>query len=473
MKYSLRAMRTAVVLFASTILLAGCGALEPLKNAVIPDFSDEQLGNPMAGFVPSGGGVPVQTQASPGLAFSATQPVGNTASVSQSPQPLAATGLFEQAATSGVSSADAALLDAALDVSPSQMGNSGASVGLVADSLNGFVAPEAMSVASLGAIPRIPAPLPTGSMARAPIVSSLDTANAGFEVLSAADAQILIAGREVIKYTNRERADMQTPYFAGRANAISGLAPTPGFTAVGTSPAVAVNVPDAGPNSTGTGFELETIPRATLRTNQAAIPIYGGSQPLAQRPTSGVFRSGYAQFRSGDVQFTLTYPTQVAISQLYAPTTGGVTMTMQNLGSVPISFQPENLLNRFPPFEVFRWTGSVWASLTMDVAYNLDRQGIAAPVTLQPGQSTTRREDFAKLALLPLKADLPPTSGLAIRLRVLGQGGAFGNVDSGYLPIRVTDSGAFPTATNLTASADPGFVVLDGSVSIPGTIVTR
>lgn len=465
MKYSLRAMRTAVVLFASSILLAGCGALEPLKSAVIPDFSDEQLGNPMAGFVPSGGGVPVQTQTSPGLAFSATQPVGNTASVSPSPQPLAATGLLEQAATLGVSSANAALLDAALDVSPSQMGNSGASIGLVADSLNGFVAPEAMSVVSAGAIPRISGPLPSGSMVNA--------ANASFEVLSAADAQILIAGREVIKYTNRERADMQPPYFAGRANAISGLAPTPGFTAVGTSPAVAVNVPDTGPNSTGTGFELETIPRATLRTNQAAIPIYGGSQPLAQRPTSGVFRSGYAQFRSGDVQFTLTYPTQIAISQLYAPTTGGVTMTMQNLGSVPISFQPENLLNRFPPFEVFRWTGSVWASLTMDVAYNLDRQGIAAPVTLQPGQSTTRREDFAKLALLPLKADLPPTSGLAIRLRVLGQGGAFGNVDSGYLPIRVTDSGAFPTATNLTASADPGFVVLDGSVSIPGTIVTR
>ena len=461
MKYSLRVLRNAVFLFVSSVLLVGCGALEPIKDAVLPDFSDEQLENPMASFVPSGGSAAVANQASPGLDFSATQAVGSFETLPTMTQPTASTGLFEQAAVSGVNSADAALLDAALDVSPSQMGNAGASVGLVADSLNGIMGFDASEA------------LPVSDMVRAPIVSSLDVTSTGFQVVSASDAQALIAGQDVIKYTSLERADMQTPYFEGRANAVPGLAPTPGFTAVGTSPAVAVNVPDSGPNSTGTSFELESIPRATLRTNQAAIPIYGGSQPLSQRPTSGVVRSGYAQFRSGDIQFTLTYPTQVAIGQLYASNRGSVTMTMQNLGSVPISFQPENLLNRFPPFEVFRWTGSIWASLTMDVAYNLDRQGIAAPVTLQPGQSTTRREDFAKLALLPLIVDLPPTQRLAIRLRVLGQGDAFGNVDSGYLPILVTDSGAFPLATNLTDSADAGFVVLDGSVAIPGTIVSR
>ena len=463
MKYSLRGLRNAVFLFVSSVLLVGCGALEPIKDAVLPNFSDEQLENPMASFVPAGGRAAVANQASPGLDFSASQAVGSSTATPVMTQPAVSTGLLEQAAVSGVNSADAALLDAALDVSPSQMGNTGASVGLVADSLNGIMGFDVSEAT------------PSAGMARAPIIPSLDntTAGTGFQVVSASDAQALIAGQEVIKYTNLERADLQTPYFEGRANAVPGLAPTPGFTAVGTSPAVAVNVPDAGPNSTGTSFELESIPRATLRTNQAAIPVYGGSQPLSQRPTSGVIRSGYAQFRSGDIQFTLTYPAQVAIGQLYGSNTSSVTMTMQNLGSVPISFQPENLLNRFPPFEVFRWTGSIWASLTMDVAYNLDRQGIAAPVTLQPGQSTTRREDFAKLALLPLKVDLPPTERLAIRLRVLGQGDAFGNVDSGYLPIRVTDSGTFPTASSLTASADAGFVVLDGSVAIPGTIVSR
>ena len=461
MKYSLRGLRNAGFLFVSGILLTGCGALDPIKDAVLPDFSDEQLENPMASYVPTGGIAAVANQSPPGLAFSATQAVSSAGTVPTANPPAFSAGLLEQAAVSGVNSADAALLDAALDVSPSQMGNSGASVGLVSGSLDDLMGFDALETS------------PSSGLAQAPIVSSLDASGSGFQVLSASDAQALIAGQDVIKYTSLERADLQTPYFAGRANAVPGLAPTPGFTAVGTSPAVAVSVPDAGPNSTGTSFELESIPRATLRTNQAAIPVYGGSQRLSQQPTSGTLRSGYAQFRSGDIQFTLTYPTQIAVSQLYAPNSGGVTLTMQNLGSVPVSFQPENLLNRFPPFEVFRWTGSIWASLTMDVAYNLDRQGIAAPVTLQPGQSTTRREDFAKLALLPLKVDLPPTKQLAIRLRVLGQGDAFGNVDSGYLPIVVTDAGAFPTATNLTASADPGFVVLDGSVAIPGTIVSR
>ena len=163
----------------------------------------------------------------------------------------------------------------------------------------------------------------------------------------------------------------------------------------------------------------------------------------------------------------------MAVTNLYGVNSGAVTLTLRNLGSMPVTFQPENLLNRFPPFEVYRWTGSTWASLTLDVAYNLDQQGIAAPVVLQPGESTTRRETLAKLALLPLTVNLPPTQQLAIRLRVLRQGDAFGTVDSSYLPIQVTDAGAFPTATNLTTAADPGFVVLDGSEAIPSTIVTR
>ena len=74
---------------------------------------------------------------------------------------------------------------------------------------------------------------------------------------------------------------------------------------------------------------------------------------------------------------------------------------------------------------------------------------------------------------LPLTVELPPTQQLALRLRVLGQGEAFGNVDSGYLPILVTDAGGFPTATNLTTSADPGFVVLDGSQRVAGTFIAQ
>ena len=184
-------------------------------------------------------------------------------------------------------------------------------------------------------------------------------------------------------------------------------------------------------------------------------------------------RPGFAQFRSGSTEFTLTFPAQVAVSQLYSPTAGTIKLSMRNVGREPISFQPENLLNQFPPFEIYRRTGSSWASLTLDVAYNLDRQGIAAPVTLQPGETHVRTESFAKIALMPLVAPLPPTDQLAIRLQVSGQGGAFGSFDSGYIPISVTDSGAFPSATNLTSSSDPGFVLLDGSDTIPGTILSE
>ena len=70
MKYSLRGLRNAGFLFVSGILLTGCGALDPIKDAVLPDFSDEQLENPMASYVPTGGTAAITNQAPSGLAFS-------------------------------------------------------------------------------------------------------------------------------------------------------------------------------------------------------------------------------------------------------------------------------------------------------------------------------------------------------------------------------------------------------------------
>ena len=470
MKNSHRFLRNAIILFTGSAILTGCNAFEPIRNAVLPNFSDEQLDNPMASFVPSDGATMVAPSSAlrPGLAFSATAPVSGATQLgapapSTMADPLISAGLMAQAATSGVTRADAALLDAALDVSPSQMGEAGASMGLVAGSLTTSPRFDANGASGSGIADQI----------RAPIINSLKNDSAGFIVLSSADAAALMHDGGAVKYTALERADLETPYFDGRTDALRGLPRTPGYTAVGTSPAVALSAADDGPNSSGSLIEDEVLPRSTQLSNQAAIPIYGGSQRLAQRPTSGTYQSGFAQFRSKDIEFTLTYPTRVAVTNLYGVNSGAVTLTLRNLGSMPVTFQPENLLNRFPPFEVYRWTGSTWASLTLDVAYNLDQQGIAAPVVLQPGESTTRRETLAKLALLPLTVNLPPTQQLAIRLRVLRQGDAFGTVDSSYLPIQVTDAGAFPTATNLTTAADPGFVVLDGSEAIPSTIVTR
>ena len=205
MKYSLRGLRNAGFLFVSGILLTGCGALDPIKDAVLPDFTDEQLENPMASYVPTGGIAAVANQSPPGLAFSVTQAVSSAGTVPTANPPAFSAGLLEQAAVSGVNSADAALLDAALDVSPSQMGNSGASVGLVSGSLDDLMGFDALETS------------PSSGLAQAPIVSSLDASGSSFQVLSASDAQALIAGQDVIKYTSLERADLQTPYFAGRA----------------------------------------------------------------------------------------------------------------------------------------------------------------------------------------------------------------------------------------------------------------
>ena len=344
---------------------------------VIPDFSDEELENPMASFTPAGGASAVVVNPAtttptpiPGIeALTNNQPFELAGATAQGPVPTATVptslGLMDQAATTGVSSADAALLDAALDISPSEMGSNGASVGLIAGTMDELIP----------SVP-IPSPLSTG-----PVPIAIAGA-AGYQLLSQAEVEALVADGSLLDYTNVERADLQTPYFAARQDSVAGLAPTLGATPVGTSPAVAVSVPTSGNASLTGGSAQMGLSRATLRTNQAAIPVYGGAQTLALQPHEGTLRPGFAQFRSGSTEFTLIFPAQVAVSNMFNPSAGAITLSLRNVGMEPITFQPENLLNQYPPFEVFRRTGSSWASLTLDVAYNLDRQGIAAPVTL-------------------------------------------------------------------------------------------
>ena len=52
---------------------------------------------------------------------------------------------------------------------------------------------------------------------------------------------------------------------------------------------------------------------------------------------------------------------------------------------------------------------------------------------------------------------------LAIRLQIVGQGRAFGRIDSGFIPITLTDGGLTRGATNLTNGANPAFVAFDGT----------
>ena len=70
---------------------------------------------------------------------------------------------------------------------------------------------------------------------------------------------------------------------------------------------------------------------------------------------------------------------------------------------------------------------------------------------------------FGKVALLPLTVDLPPIDQLAIRLQIVGQSQAFGSIDSGFVPITVTDGGLTRGATNLTNGSNPAFVAFDGT----------
>ena len=216
----------------------------------------------------------------------------------------------------------------------------------------------------------------------------------------------------------------------------------------------------AAPLSAGPFAVAATAPALN---EQAFIPVYGGNETLRVQPTPGEVSPGLARYRTGDLEVSLRFPASLALTQAYGAGAPTITLSLRNVGPTPVSLQPENILTQFPPFEVYRWTGANWASLTLDVAYNLDRQGIAAPVTLQPGESTSRTELFGKVALLPLTVDLPPIDRLAIRLQIVGQGRAFGRIDSGFIPITLTDGGLTRGATNLTNGANPAFVAFDGT----------
>ncbi|MGB1157303.1 MAG: hypothetical protein ACPG42_10850, partial [Alphaproteobacteria bacterium] len=55
MNTTLNGLRTAILILVSTSMLTGCGAFSTIRDAVLPDFSDEELENPMASFVPARG----------------------------------------------------------------------------------------------------------------------------------------------------------------------------------------------------------------------------------------------------------------------------------------------------------------------------------------------------------------------------------------------------------------------------------
>jgi len=479
---------------ATALLLSGCATLSPLSDVIIPNFSDENLGNPMAGYRPAGAvGASVVNRGAPsaaavtaasvtrrtGLEFSATQSVRATeargsgaatstaatasgASTAKAAAPalsVASTGLLNQAVSSGgVGLADAALLDAALDVSPSEMGAVGAASGLLgaetaegavseADGGGGntFIATSAVSLLGITDVP--------GDGDASGSSASADGGGSG----SAAGVSLLTDVAQ-----------------AGSGQAVGGQAGSggdPAFTTLsaeevaallGANPALAVIETSAvaAPPSAGPFAVATTAPALN---EQAFIPVYGGNETLRVQPTPGEVSPGLARYRSGDLEVSLRFPASLALTRAYGAGAPTITLSLRNVGPTPVSLQPENLLTQFPPFEVYRWTGANWASLTLDVAYNLDRQGIAAPVTLQPGESTSRTELFGKVALLPLTVDLPPIDRLAIRLQIVGQGRAFGRIDSGFIPITLTDGGLTRGATNLTNGANPAFVAFDGT----------
>ena len=499
MNTAIKAISLRLAGAATALLLSGCATLSPLSDVIIPNFSDENLGNPMAGYRPAGAvsasvvnrGAPstaAVTAASvprrTGLEFSATQSVRATeargsgaatsttatasgASTAKAAAPalsVASTGLLDQAVSSGgVGLADAALLDAALDVSPSEMGAVGAASGLLgAETAEGAVSEAdggggntftATSAVSLLGITDVPG----GGDAS----GSRASADGGGSA-SAAGVSLLT---DVAQAVGRQAVGGQ----AGSAKAVGGG--DPAFTTLsaedvaallGANPALAVVETSAvaAPPSAGPFAVATTAPALN---EQAFIPVYGGNETLRVQPTPGEVSPGLARYRSGDLEVSLRFPASLALTQAYGAGAPTITLSLRNVGPTPVSLQPENLLTQFPPFEVYRWTGANWASLTLDVAYNLDRQGIAAPVTLQPGESTSRTELFGKVALLPLTVDLPPIDRLAIRLQIVGQGRAFGPIDSGFIPITLTDGGLTRGATNLTNGANPAFVAFDGT----------
>ena len=499
MNTAIRAISLRLAGAATALLLSGCATLSPLSDVIIPNFSDENLGNPMAGYRPAGAvGAPVVNRGAPsaaavtaasvprrtGLEFSATQSVRATealgsgaatstaatasgASTAKAAAPalsVASTGLLDQAVSSGgVGLADAALLDAALDVSPSEMGAVGAASGLLgAETAEGAVSEAdggggntftATSAVSLLGITDVPGG-GDASGSRASADGGGSASAAGFSLLA-----------DVAQAGSAQAVGGQ----AGSAQAVGGG--DPAFTTLsaedvaallGANPALAVVETSAvaAPPSAGPFAVATTAPALN---EQAFIPVYGGNETLRVQPTPGEVSPGLARYRSGDLEVSLRFPASLALTQAYGAGAPTITLSLRNVGPTPVSLQPENLLTQFPPFEVYRWTGANWASLTLDVAYNLDRQGIAAPVTLQPGESTSRTELFGKVALLPLTVDLPPIDRLAIRLQIVGQGRAFGRIDSGFIPITLTDGGLTRGATNLTNGANPAFVAFDGT----------
>jgi len=494
MNTAIRAISLRLAGAATALLLSGCATLSPLSDVIIPNFSDENLGNPMAGYRPAGAvGAPVVNRGAPsaagvtaasvprrtGLEFSATQSVRATealgsgattstaatasgASTAKAAAPalsVASTGLLDQAVSSGgVGLADAALLDAALDVSPSEMGAVGAASGLLgAEPAEGAVSEAdggggntftATSAVSLLGITDVPGG-GDASGSRASADGGGSGSAAGVSLLT--DVAQAVGGQAVGGQAGSGGDPAFTTLSAEDVAALLGA--NPALAVVETSAVAAP--PSAGP------FAIATT--APALNEQAFIPVYGGNETLRVQPTPGEVSPGLARYRSGDLEVSLRFPASLALTQAYGAGAPTITLSLRNVGPTPVSLQPENLLTQFPPFEVYRWTGANWASLTLDVAYNLDRQGIAAPVTLQPGESTSRTELFGKVALLPLTVDLPPIDRLAIRLQIVGQGRAFGRIDSGFIPITLTDGGLTRGATNLTNGTNPAFVAFDGT----------
>ncbi|MGB1081693.1 MAG: hypothetical protein ACPG4D_04205 [Alphaproteobacteria bacterium] len=494
MNTAIRAISLRLAGAATALLLSGCATLSPLSDVIIPNFSDENLGNPMAGYRPAGAvGAPVVNRGAPsaaavtaasvprrtGLEFSATQSVRATeargsgaatstaatasgASTAKAEAPAlsaASTGLLDQAVSSGgVGLADAALLDAALDVSPSEMGAVGAASGLLgAETAEGAVSEAdggggntftATSAVSLLGITDVPGG-GDASGSRASADGGGSASAAGVSLL--ADVAQAVGGQAGSAQAGSGGDPAFTTLSAEDVAALLGA--NPALAVVETSAVAAP--PSAGP------FAVATT--APALNEQAFIPVYGGNETLRVQPTPGEVSPGLARYRSGDLEVSLRFPASLALTQAYGAGAPTITLSLRNVGPTPVSLQPENLLTQFPPFEVYRWTGANWASLTLDVAYNLDRQGIAAPVTLQPGESTSRTELFGKVALLPLTVDLPPIDRLAIRLQIVGQGRAFGRIDSGFIPITLTDGGLTRGATNLTNGSNPAFVAFDGT----------
>ena len=69
MNTAIRAISLRLAGAATALLLSACATLSPLSDVIIPNFSDEDLGNPMAGYTPAGAvGAPVANRGNPSTA---------------------------------------------------------------------------------------------------------------------------------------------------------------------------------------------------------------------------------------------------------------------------------------------------------------------------------------------------------------------------------------------------------------------